>query len=132
MEFHMGIRLQRNTWRAPLQLIDCWLPCPTATRAPQRATRPLPALTARFARAGWLGRTAQWATPAEERSARQLPGNVRSLHAHPSEPAEMGRLSRDAAGRSDARVVLSGRMADVCAELDRLAALEPATALPPH
>lgn len=32
-------------------------------------------------------------------------------------------------GRGTARVVISGRMADVCAELDRLAALEAAGTL---
>lgn len=36
-----------------------------------------------------------------------------------------------ASGRGTGRVVISGRMADVCAELDRLAALE-ATQRPPH
>jgi hypothetical protein len=33
-------------------------------------------------------------------------------------------------GRAAGRMVISGRMADVCAELDRLVALEAATALP--
>ena len=33
-------------------------------------------------------------------------------------------------GRAPGRMVISGRMADVCAELDRLVALEAATALP--
>ena len=33
-------------------------------------------------------------------------------------------------GRGSGRVVISGRMADVCAELDRLAALEAASAAP--
>jgi len=35
-------------------------------------------------------------------------------------------LDSQRAGRASGRVVLSGRMADVCAELDRLAALEAA------
>ncbi|NIM41088.1 MAG: hypothetical protein GTN84_08285 [Hydrogenophaga sp.] len=49
-----------NSWRKPLQLIDCWLPEPrTRASAPTRASAAsaTPAVR-RFARAGWLGRSA--------------------------------------------------------------------------
>lgn len=50
--------------------------------------------------------------------------------ARPSRPLRVVRLTeadgKARAGSSSARVLLSGRMEDVCAELDRLAALEAA------
>ena len=54
----MGKIFNTNTWRAPLQLIDCWLPLPSERRA-----RPADSFTAaktveRFSRAGWLNREA--------------------------------------------------------------------------
>jgi hypothetical protein len=54
----MGKIFNTNTWRAPLQLIDCWLPLPT--RAPSRPAASAVAVKAmqRFARAGWLNREA--------------------------------------------------------------------------
>lgn len=119
----MGIRIHRNTWRAPLQLIDSWLPQPEA--APPR--RKLTSITQRFARAGWLGRGARLpdastspiesATPAQSaQPCSHSPEAIRMVHA----AAHM-----DGGARTDTRVVLSGRIADVCAELERLAALEP-------
>ncbi|MGX5652447.1 hypothetical protein ACWKW4_19490 [Hydrogenophaga borbori] len=47
-----------NSWRKPLQLIDCWLPEPHARDTTPKATPPTTPAVRRFARAGWLGRSA--------------------------------------------------------------------------
>ncbi len=49
-----------NSWRKPLQLIDCWLPEPRARVAASASAAAAPSNPAvrRFARAGWLGRSA--------------------------------------------------------------------------
>lgn len=46
----------------------------------------------------------------------------------PNRPLRVVRMAEAGAPRAGARVLLSGRMEDVCAELDRLAALEAAQA----
>jgi hypothetical protein len=107
----MGIRINNNTWRKPLQLIDSWLPAPAHRTATHRG---LPQLVQRFTRAGWLGRNRVASsisstdtgeiTPTTCMTASSCGGRIRVL--------------------PGARLVISGRMADVCAELDRLAALE--------
>jgi hypothetical protein len=49
----------------------------------------------------------------------------RAVHSHPLKPLRVVRVLEPSAPRSTAgRMVISGRLADVCAELDRLAALE--------
>lgn len=117
----MGIRFNTNTWRAPLQLIDCWLPL-----QPSRVTAPraMPLFLQRFARAGWLkpaGSAGTQAKTCPSSASRHTPGTPQHtrfvrVHSVPdiasSTPVLGGRLA------------LSGRMGDVCAELDRLAALE--------
>lgn len=110
----MGIRITSKTWRAPLQLIDSWLPSPPC---PSKSRKPLPTLMQRFVRAGWLAskppKQAPVAAPSASLASVSRPApstRIRLKHASP-------------AGRS-ACLVISGRMADVCAELDRLAALE--------
>ncbi|MBT9462517.1 hypothetical protein [Hydrogenophaga sp.] len=119
----MGKIFNTNTWRAPLQLIDCWLPLPS-----QRHARPATSAVAaramqRFARAGWLNREA---------------ANNAPPHTHPAPVAEplasstcRVRVLRQAetrpVKRPDMRLVISGPINDVCAELDRLAALEQAS-----
>jgi hypothetical protein len=114
----MGIRINTNTWRAPLQLIDSWLPAPEHRTS---AHRGIPSLFQRFSSAGWLGGnrvTAPIATTAMSGSAPPVataPARVRQVQIM---QASNGGL------RTDARLVISGRMADVCAELDRLAAQE--------
>lgn len=126
----MGIRIHRNTWSAPLQLIDSWLPQPVTASA----GHPLTAVAQRFARAGWLGHSAVApeapAVPAAGRAVtpKTLPcshrtATVRVVHAANAQGDGM---------RSDSRVVLSGRMADVCAELERLAAMEPSLGVAHH
>ncbi len=113
----MGILFNSNTWRAPLQLIDCWLPAPALGRTPA-ANEPLTSRTVqRFARAGWLGRPAE--PPAKVNASSTLSLSIerqtgcrvhtlRHLDARP--PRSHG-----------VRLVISGRINDVCAELDRLA-----------
>lgn len=117
----MGIRMHRNTWGSPLLLINSWLPSPSAP-----TTRPnLTAVAQRFARAGWLGRN----TGLIARAAGAPPTNaVASLPFRSLQPtaAKTGRTTscNGVHRKGDSRVVLSGRMADVCAELERLAASE--------
>ena len=62
---------------------------------------------------------------AAARPARRAPPALRPHR--PQRPLRPLRVVRAGAGR----LVISGRMADVCAELDRLAALEAAQALAP-
>jgi hypothetical protein len=113
----MGIRFNTNTWRAPLLLIDSWLP-----PAPERAAmpRPLSRSLQRFSRAGWMGRHA--ATDPV------VPTTVQPLdRTNTRSPC---RVRLDSSGDSvlpgapTARVVISGRIDDVCDELARLADLE--------
>jgi predicted component of type VI protein secretion system len=116
LEFRMGIRFTNNTWRAPLQLIDSWLPAPSFNQAPKGT----PKVVQLFARAGWLGRKTAGA-PA-------IPSSVNSAsETQTTQPCRV-RVVRSAVqasnNRSDARLVISGRINDVCAELERLAALE--------
>lgn len=119
----MGKIFNTNTWRAPLQLIDCWLPLPT-----ERPARPAVSFVAakavqRFARAGWLNREAANGPALHVRQ-------VAAAHAG-SPPACRVRVLRQAdahrAPSRDTRLVISGPIGDVCAELDRLAALEQAS-----
>ncbi|GAB3758003.1 hypothetical protein GCM10028796_02990 [Ramlibacter monticola] len=70
---------------------------------------------------GLLGALAPRATPAAP--ARALP--PRPAHGEALKPLRVVRVLEPSAPRSTAgRMVISGRLADVCAELDRLAALE--------
>jgi len=119
----MGKIFNTNTRRAPLQLIDCWLPLPS-----ERPVRPTASFVAakavqRFTRAGWLNREAANG-PAIQ--AQRQP----AAHAG-SPPACRVRVLRQAeahrAQSRDIRLVISGPIGDVCAELDRLAALEQAS-----
>ncbi len=114
----MGILFNTNTWRAPLQLIDCWLPTP-AKRRTLAANEPLVnRAVQRFARAGWLGRPATH-TPAQQGVHRSLtkpsenPGACRVRVLRQTEALPSPSLG--------VRLVISGRINDVCAELDRLA-----------
>lgn len=112
----MGIRITPNTWREPLRLIDSWLPMPT-TRAVAR--RDLPQWLQRFVRAGWLGRPQGASTSAPR-------GSCEPAHTHTPTRACRVRVLHAASNgsRGDGRLVISGRLADVCAELERLEALE--------
>lgn len=111
----MGIRIN-NTWRLPLQLIDSWLPAPSHRASTRKGP---PQLVQRFTRAGWLGRHQPAASTGSVDvgpMANTAP-SLRVCRVRVVPPASGGFCH-------DARLVISGRMADVCAELDRLAALE--------
>ena len=117
----MGIRFNTNTWRAPLLLIDSWLPTNPQHKSNSRIL--LPQAVQRFARAGWLGRAIDVSpasppcTIAANRA--QSPAPSRACHVRVLRVAETQNTIRQ-----DARLVISGRINDVCAELERLAALE--------
>jgi hypothetical protein len=112
----MGIRITSSTWRAPLQLIDSWLPVPAQACLPRRSLAPL---LQRFARAGWLRQSAQPVERNRPSAAHPMalcPASIRTS------PVRIVRPSKGTRGNT--RLVISGRLADVCAELERLAALE--------
>lgn len=114
----MGIRLSTDTWRAPLQLIDCWLPHPRAPQATRNA--PQAPWLRRFVRAGWLGRQA--ATAPLETPSTCACGEPTATPA--SAQTHVPRRCPPTVRRTGTRMAISGRLLDVCAELDRLAALE--------
>jgi hypothetical protein len=122
-EFHMGIRFNTNTWRAPLLLIDSWLPL-----NPERPSlpRPLSRSLQRFSRAGWLGRNI---TP-DLGSAPNAPTIVPTTIRHPCRVRLSGERDGLLSGAPNACMVISGRIDDVCNELERLAALELQAASP--
>lgn len=127
----MGILIQRNTWRAPLQLIDSWLPQPPASSARHQ----LSWVAQRFARAGWLGRSAAVSTsPASPSTCHAVSSPSQSAHLHRTAAVRVVHATKAHGGdvRADTRVVLSGRIADVCAELERLADLEPGFSTAQH
>lgn len=112
----MGIRFKSNTWRAPLRLIDSLLPLRAAAQsaAPLKPSRALQL----FARAGWLNLASapqeRTTPPAIAVTALPQACGVRVLRSS----------SVGVGGRRDMRMVISGRIGDVCAELDRMAAQE--------
>jgi hypothetical protein len=113
----MGKLFQTNTWRAPLRLIECWLPEPgSPSRKPASLGN---SLVDKFSRAGWLKSHAANAP----RLASVALGTVGA-----PERANASRVrvvwTREQHARTSARVVVAGRINDVCAELDRLAELE--------
>ena len=117
----MGKIFNTNTWRAPLQLIDCWLPLPT--RAPARPAASAVAAKAvqRFARAGWLNREAANSAAPQTHTATESPTSA------PCRVRVLRQAEVRAVKRPAVRLVISGPINDVCAELDRLAALEQAS-----
>lgn len=110
----MGIHLLSKSWRAPLRLIDSWLPAPAPRGMKKAVAAPL---MRRFVRAGWLGK----ASESTSRVAHTAPSSSEKT-ARPGREISSARLMGTA--RDGGRLVISGRLADVCAELDRLAALE--------
>ncbi len=112
----MGILFNTNTWRAPLMMISSWLPQREETPTPCAQ----PPLLQRFARAGWLGRRSPLRTVA--------PTPLDQRTGAPLSAAHTSHLVRRAGSAEpwgiDSRIVIAGRMRDVCAEIDRLVALE--------
>lgn len=111
----MGKLFTTNTWRTPLQLIECWLPSP-ALRTASAANEPIATRAMeRFAKAGWLKRGAADAPASTGLRAvsQRGHGGARVRVLRRTEPA--------AATRAGVKLVISGRINDVCAELDRLA-----------
>lgn len=114
----MGIPFARNTWRAPLRLIDSWLalePVPIVRR--ERSAR----IVQLFSRAGWLhAKPSTPAAPSPQLSKQQAlsRSNVHRLDKARRQPLLVRQHGQEG------RLVISGRMHDVCAELDRLVALE--------
>ena len=111
----MTLRFAFSTeqWRSPLRLIDSLLPAGPAldTRTVARAS----GWGKRFAQAGWLGhpevaQPCTLPTPSARVASRCVPSPSRDtrlvVHSHPK------------------GLRISGRVADVCAELDRLAQRE--------
>lgn len=131
-ELFMGFLFNANTWRAPLRLIDSWLPPTQASR--QRHPASVLASTfssnrtlQRFARAGWLAAMPPTAPEPSHGHSASGHATFRSVPAPRAEaPAQARRTPRSLTRRSHghAQFAISGRMSDVCAELDRLAALE--------
>ncbi|MCU0924814.1 MAG: hypothetical protein MUF44_01890 [Hydrogenophaga sp.] len=119
----MGIRFTTNTWRAPLQLIDSWLPLAPSPRH-HTVRSLLPHAVQRFARAGWLARAVDIPPPSAA-----FPVKERRLPGSPGRGGACAVRVLQAAGassgsRHDTRLVISGRINDVCDELDRLVELE--------
>ncbi|QHE76423.1 hypothetical protein [Hydrogenophaga sp. PBL-H3] len=119
----MGKIFNTNTWRAPLQLIDCWLPMPSQRDARPAASAVAARAMQRFTRAGWLNReAANSATPQTRQSQASEPGAASLCRVRVLRQADVRPVKRP-----DMRLVISGPINDVCAELDRLAALEQAS-----
>jgi hypothetical protein len=119
----MGKIFTTNTWRAPLQLIDCWLPLPSERPLRPAASSNAAKAVQRFARAGWLNREAANGPVLQSRAP------VASLvDPRPACRVRVLRQTENQRAQSrDMRLVISGPIGDVCAELDRLAALEQAS-----
>lgn len=119
----MGKIFNTNTWRAPLQLIDCWLPLPSQRHARPAASAQAAKAMQRFARAGWLNReAANGPTPQPQQDAAAVPQASPVCRVRVLRQAEPKMLKL-----ADMRLVISGPIGDVCAELDRLAAQEQAS-----
>jgi hypothetical protein len=120
----MGKFFNTNTWRAPLQLIDCWLPMPSEHRPEPTARFTASKTLQRFTRAGWLHREAANGPSLKERP-------TLTIQPTGSSPACRVRVLRQVeahrAQALDAHLVIAGPIGEVCAELDRLAALEQAS-----
>ena len=94
---------------------------------------PLQALAAWFSAGTAPARGAETRTPAPRQPSRQAPagrlpgqGPVKLPTARPLRVMRV--VEPSAPGAAAGRMVISGRLADVCAELDRLAALEASAA----
>jgi hypothetical protein len=98
---------------SPLQQFLSWIqPASNATEKALQARRPYT----------YAGRLERQTGPAQSRIV-ATPGSVRSMTAH--RPLRVVRIvDTGQSSNGTGRMVISGRLADVCAELDRLAARE--------
>jgi hypothetical protein len=116
----MGYRFTSSTWRAPIQIIDSWLPDPALTES----TRKTFGMSQLLSRVGWISRNAA-NTGSHTATAPARHALISPAHTNRSWCVRVLRQPEAASGsRPDARLVISGRIDDVCAELDRLAYLE--------
>lgn len=121
----MGIRLHTNTWHRPLRTLDCWLPASESSSVAWRHR--LLQLGKQCAQIFAHARRKQrhQATAADtQRVVGRAPEQVPATPAATPRLRVTRHLDRTGGGTGHARFVISGRMADVCAELDRLAAQE--------
>ena len=141
----MGTTLSHGQWLAlPVQQLLTWLFAPTGGpglagavrgRAAAPSAPPTSATPACAASAGVPARALRRGLfPARPGVAGAATASAAAFGAPPvrhrpaGRPLRVHRLLDDATGRpAAARMVISGRIADVCAELDRLAAREAAT-----
>ncbi len=118
----MGIRINTNTWRAPLLLIDSWLPI---TQKPRHTLHgAVPRVVQRFSRAGWLARSTE-PNPKPEAASVTTHRQAGSHRRNETRTVRvLQAVGTNQASSQDTRLFISGRINDVCAELDRLVALE--------
>ena len=121
----MGIRLHNNTWHRPLRTLDNWPPMTdvSSPRSFQHARR-----CTHWLALVWQRLQSRLTAHRHEQPEPGKPADCPSEAAPAQHPGRRLRVTRrdEVSGRGPrgARLVISGRMADVCAELDRLAALE--------
>mgnify|MGYP001435532893 CR=1 FL=1 len=126
LEFHMGIRLHNSSWHRPLRTLDTWPPM--AESAPSRWHQGV-RRCGRWLSLLWLGlggctpaKTGVGQISAHDHGQRLCEGATARRTALKVHVAQKNGPGGNGSGHT--RLVISGRMADVCAELDRLAALE--------
>ena len=102
----MGLRFNTNTWHTPLQLLHRWLPASC------------------FKLFRRVGNWPDMGTAEAPRSASTLVSTHTGLAPRPCRVRSVRTINPITGCRTDMRLVISGRISDVCAELDRLADLE--------
>jgi hypothetical protein len=122
----MGIRLHNSTWHRPLRTLDSWPPMSDST--PSRWHQSVRQCRSWLSLL-WLGlgsyipaRTRVGQTSGQDLGHRLCEGATARRTALKVHVAQKHETVGNGSGHT--RLVISGRMADVCAELDRLAALE--------
>lgn len=122
----MGIRLHNSSWHRPLRTLDTWPPM--AESAPSRWHQGVRQCS-RWSSQLWLGlggssaaMTRVGQTSGHDHGHRLGEGVTARRAALKVHFAQNNATGGNSSGHT--RLVISGRMADVCAELDRLAALE--------
>ena len=120
----MGFRFKASSWRAPLQIIDSFLPQRGVHVTPRPPGNEHAALRL-FRKAGWLGGRPIPAVAANDVCFAEASRAAEAVSGRNLRPVRVVRVAQGAdLGGQETRLVISGRMSDVCAELDRLAAME--------